>query len=272
MDSTFWRKQQEEPLFPELEWNKPERRNQAGKLLIIGGTLHTLTAPANAYERVTSEGIGEVKIALPDKTKRLVGATLPSAVFLPSTASGEFALEGSAELDSYTQWADTILFPGDSGRNSQTTILFEQLIKTHINQVIITRDALDSISNNAQELIDRPDTTLVASFAQFQKLVKVLGEPTAVMASMDLVQLVEFLHVFSSKHTASMVTYWQGQLLAAHNGGVSSTKVPSQKNQEPPLWRTSVASYGACYQTWNPQKPLEALTQANYQFAKTLLN
>src|ERR1044071_6867008 len=98
METTYWQRQASKPLFEELEWNKPERRDQAGRILIIGGNVHHLNAPAKAYEVTRRCGIGEVIVALPSKTKRLVGKMIPEAVFTPSTPSGEFAQDGAAEL------------------------------------------------------------------------------------------------------------------------------------------------------------------------------
>jgi len=263
MPEEYWKRQGTEPLFEELEWNKPERRNQAGRLLIIGGNVHALGAPAKSYELALQTGIGAAKIALPDKTKRLVGATLADAVFLPSTTSGEFSKEGIHELLGYAQWADTLLLPGDVGRNSQTAILFEELLKSYNGQVVITRDAVDILSNTPQTMLEREDTTLVVSFAQLQKLIKNFGSSQPLVFSMDLVKLVEFLHDFTTAHPVALVVLHQNQYISAVNGVISTTKSPLETS-EPPHWRLPLATIAACYQTWNPEKPLESLTHSSY--------
>jgi len=39
MELAYWQCQTpEQPLFPDIEWNKPEQRSRAGKLGIIGGS------------------------------------------------------------------------------------------------------------------------------------------------------------------------------------------------------------------------------------------
>lgn len=267
METTYWHKQGSEPLFPELEWNKPERRDQAGRLLIVGGNVHALTAPGKAYEGVLKAGIGSAKIALPNKTKGLVGQTLPDAVFLPSTPSGEFSQEGSNELLQYAHWADTLLLPGDNGRNSQTTILLEELLKSYTGQIVATRDAVDSLANTPETLFDRDKTTLVLSFAQLQKLIKNTGSTRALQFSMDLIKLVEFLHGFTLVHPAGITTLHQNQLISAVNGLVSTTKLSSNE-EEPPHWRLQTAVLAACYQTWNPDKPFESLVHSARKLAK----
>lgn len=263
MSTTYWSKQSEKPLFPELEWDKPERRDQAGKILIIGGDQHNLGAPASAYDTVKKLGPSAVQIALPNKTKRLVGTLLPEALFLPSTPSGEFSLEGERELLEHAAWADTILLPGDNGRNSQTTILFQELLEGYKGNVIATRDAVDTLSNNAAQLFERPRTTLVVTFAQLQKLIKNYGEPTALVFSMDLIKLVTTLHRLSEKIHANIVTLHQNQLVVASKGAVSSTKL-SNTTEAPHHWRIEVASMAACFHTWYPLKQFESLTHTAY--------
>lgn len=265
----YWRKQTDESLYPELEWNKPERRDHAGKLLIIGGDLHNLTAPAQAFAAIKATGISNIKIALPDKTKKLVGKTLPEALFLPSTVTGEFSHSGAIELLDYAVWADSLLLPGDNGRNSQTTILFADLLQAYQELAVLTRDAVDILTNDASAVLSRPRTTLIVSFAQLQKLVKQYGYTTPLVFSMNLPQLVEFLHHFSQQVKANIVTMHQNQILVAVNGAISTTKLEAT-NDEPEHWRLAMASQAVCYQTWNPHKSFEALTHAAHQVSRSL--
>ena len=261
METTYWHRQINKPLFPELEWNKPERRDQAGNLLIVGGHLHSLGAPAAAFANVRQTGLGNIKIALPDKTKRLVGQTLPEALFLPSTVTGELSHKGEAELLDHAIWASGILLAGDNGRNSETTILFESILRGYQDLIVITRDAVDALSNNPAQMIERERTTLVVSFAQLQTLIKNYNEPNALSFTMDLVKLVNFLHGFTAKTKSSIVTLHQNQIIVATKGQVSTTKLTGD---EPKHWRLNFACLAGCYQTWNPLTAFEALTYVAY--------
>lgn len=223
MEHTYWLKQTNTPLFPEIEWNKPERRDQAGRLLIIGGHQHSLGAPANAHEYAKKEGVGDIQMALPNKVKHLVGSTLPGALFLPSTTSGELARDGLDELMAQANWADTVLLPGDLGRNSQTTMLITDFIAHSSSRLVIAKDAVDALKYTPLLLLDRAETTLIASFAQLQKLVQNMQLPTAITFDMGLVKLVAFLHEFSSQYPCSIMTLHQGNYIVATNGQVSTT-------------------------------------------------
>ena len=58
-DYPYWQKQTaDKPLYPDIEWNKPERRDQAGKLLIVGGNKLGFSAAAEAYQTAKDAGVG----------------------------------------------------------------------------------------------------------------------------------------------------------------------------------------------------------------------
>ncbi len=258
-----WIRQSDKPLFEQLDWDKPERKNHAGKLLIMGGHVHALTAPAQSYMLASSLGIGVQKVCLPSKTKNILGKAPFDAVFIPSTSSGEFSKEGINELLEFAMWADTVLIPGDVGRNSQTTLLLEEFIQSYNGQVVVTQDALDTLSGSPSLIINREKTTLVASIAQLQKLAKNSNWSNPITFTMDLTKLVEILAEESRKIPAGIVTFHQSQFVVAIDGKVSTTK-STQDIDEPQSWRNAFATHAAVYQTWYPTKSFEALTHCAF--------
>jgi len=267
MNNDTWQKQSDKPLFPELEWNKPERRDQAGRLLIIGGSTHALGAPAIAYQQARQNGIGDVKVALPDKTRKLIDKRAVDAVFTKSTPSGEFALDGTTVLIEYALWADSLLLSGDVGRNSQTSIALEELLRSFSETIVITNDAIESLSNAVKQLFERQKTTLVLRFGQLQKLLQLYRYPSSLHSDMGLVQLVEFLQKLTKTIGASIVTLHNSQYVVATNGKVVTTKMDLDKSDS---WQLKTAVKTVCYQTWNPEKQLESLTQSVYENNKNV--
>ena len=56
----YWQKQlPAQPLFPEVEWNKPERRDQAGRLGIVGGSSLGFISVAESWRTADQTGAGE---------------------------------------------------------------------------------------------------------------------------------------------------------------------------------------------------------------------
>ncbi len=253
---TYWTKQDpSKPLFPEIEWSKPEQISHAGKLLIVGGNKLGFIAVRDGYELAKRLGAGQVRAALPDALKAAVPVTATDAIFLPSNPSGGLSKEGHSELRAACEWSDVTLLIGDSGKNSETAIALEQLLECP-TQLVITRDAADLLRNASQKIAEREKTTLVLSFAQLQKYFQSVYYPIILSFSMQLIHLVEALHKFTITYPVTLVTFHHNQLLVAHAGSVTTTSW-----DEPMLiWRGSVATQAASYLLWSPKKPLEAIT------------
>jgi NAD(P)H-hydrate repair Nnr-like enzyme with NAD(P)H-hydrate dehydratase domain len=262
MDHTYWRRQPHgQPLFPDIEWSRPEQKTKAGRLAIIGGNKHGFAAIATAYTEAEETGAGQVRAILPDGLKKVIPATILGTVYVPMNPSGGMSKEGIPELVAAAQWADITLLIGDNGRNSETAIGLEALVSQTDRPLVITRDAFDSLRHISQEIVDRDKTTLVLSFAQLQKLFQTVYYPKILSFSMQLVQLVEALHKFTVTYPVTIVSFHQSQLIVAHGGEV----VTQEFDQPMMIWRGSTATKAACYLMWNPSKPLEAITASIQQ-------
>lgn len=255
MDTSYWKKQTaSKPLFPDIEWNKPERQDQAGKLLIVGGNKLGFAAVAESYETARQTGAGQVRVLLPDCLKNTVPKTLLDVVFAPCNQSGSLNQDAAAELHASSTWADGVLLIGDAGRNSETAVLYEQFVQRYTGPLTVTRDAIDLIKNNPRLFAERPDTLIVASFAQVQKLFQNIYYPKILTFSMQLLQLVEALHKFTITHPCTIVTLHKDTIIFASNGEV----ITQEWHNAMAIWRGSVATQAATYWLWHPALPLQS--------------
>lgn len=258
MNLSYWQRQDAgSPLFPDIEWNKPEQKTRAGKLAIIGGNKLGFRSVASSYDEATYLGAGQIRAILPDALKRSLPVTILDTVYVTSNPSGGMSKDGLQEFIAACGWADHILLIGDTGRNSETAMLFEQLLECD-TPMTITRDAVDLLRNASQKMVDRDRTTLVLSFSQLQKLFQAIYFPKILSFSMTLQSLVETLHKFTISYPATIVTFHQNRLVIAHQGKVIS----SEFDDPMMIWRGSTATRIACYQLWTPNKPLEASATA----------
>lgn len=258
MTPEYWLKQTDKPLFPELEWSRPETKAQAGKLLIIGGTKHGFAAPAQAYAAAARAGIGSTRVLLPESLRRAMGKLFPGAEFAPSTISGSFAANSLAELISAGMWADGVLLPGDISRNSETTVLLENFLEKYPRQVTLTKDAADLLCQQPHSILHRPETLLVLAMGQLQKLGGEARFPRAFTSQMGLVQLADNLHEFTKRFVPIIITRHQNHLVLAANGQVSTTEAKTEQQ----LWRLKTATTASVWWLQHPNKPFEALTTA----------
>lgn len=257
MTKDYWfRQTPEKPLFPDLEWARPENKRHAGKLLIIGGNLHGFAAPATAYSEAEQAGIGTTRVLLPSAIQKAVGGFLPEADFAPSTPSGSFATGSVAEWLDAAAWADGVLLAGDMGRNSETAIVVEKFLNKYSGQVTITKDVVDYFAQTPLVALNRADTTLVLSFAQLQKLTTNAKFPTALTFSMDLMRVVDALHDLTDQYPVNIVTKHLDVLVVASGGQVSTTKL----SKDIPVWRVVAAAKATVWWIQHQNNPFESLT------------
>lgn len=256
LNASYWKQQTpEKPLFPDIEWNKPEQRSRAGKLGIIGGNKLGFAGVAESYQVAMGAGAGSVRVVLPDALRRTIPSSMTDVQFGATNPSGSLAKEAEAELAAMAGWADGILLAGDAGRNSETAILYENFIKAYTGPLTITRDAVDLVKNSSHILVDRPHTTLVISFAQLQKLFQAVYYPKVLTFSMQLAHLVEALHKFTITYPICITVLHKEHLVIAFDGDVVTTEWGNPMD----IWRGKTAARAASYLLWTPSKPLEAI-------------
>jgi len=253
----YWHKQLPgTPLYPDIEWSKPEHRDRAGNLGIIGGNKLGFAGVAEAYTTALQTGVGNVRVLLPDVLRKTIPNTITDTLFGASNPSGGLARGAQAEMHALGQWANQVVLIGDAGRNSETAILYENFLVDYTGPLTITRDAVDLIKNSAITLVDRPDTLLVVSFAQLQKLFQSVYYPKILTFSMQLTALVEALHKFTITYPVAIAVLHKDYLLVAQGGEVTST----EWHNPMAIWRGTVATKAACYWLWNREKPMESIS------------
>jgi len=252
----YWKQQQPtKPLFPDIEWSKPEQKTSRGRLGIIGGNKLGFAGVAESYSTALNTGAGEVRVLLPDCLRKSIPASMTDVIFAPCNPSGSLSRDALPDLTALGTWASCLLLAGDAGRNSETAIAYSDLIRNYTGKLVITRDAVDLVKNDSEALVNRPNTTLIVSFAQLQKIFQAVYYPKMLTFSMQLLQLVEAVHKFTVTYPVTIAVLHRDTLIVAHDGEVVTTK------WETPLaiWRGITAARAATYLMWTPSQPLQAI-------------
>jgi NAD(P)H-hydrate repair Nnr-like enzyme with NAD(P)H-hydrate dehydratase domain len=253
---SYWLRQDKEPLFPDLLWSKPENKQQAGKLLIIGGNIHGIQAPAQAYSAAQSAGIGVARVLLPSSVSKSIGNTFEGIIYSMSNKSGGFSAQSLSDWLDNGQWADCVVLAGDTARNSETAMVTEKFIEKYSGQLCITQDCLDQFINSPLKLFNRPKTTLVASFGQLQKMWSQLDMQEVLLQRNGIPKNIKIIHDLTARYPANIVIKQNDQIIVAVGGKVSTTT-----NRED-VWRVVTAAKIAVWWLQNPNKVFEALTTA----------
>lgn len=248
----FWRKQEaSKPLFDDVLWDKPERRDQAGRLAIVGGNAGGFWAVAMAYKVALSVGIGQIRVIMPDalrsKLPRTVLAQVDDMVLTPSNPSGGLAKDSIKTLNAAANWCGNLLFIGDSGANAETAQLFDEFLTNNDEaRVTIARDAVDLLTYSAESVLNRKNTHLIVSLGQFQKLARAVYYPRMITFSQGIRQVAETLHKFTITYPCAITLFHDGNLFIAHRGDVVS-----QSFVEPlRVWNGEVPTREAVWSVW----------------------
>src|ERR1044072_7143463 len=95
----YWQKQTaEKPLFPDIEWSKPEQRSLRGRLGMIRGNKLCYAGGGQGYNRRLSAGVGEVRVLLPDVLKKTIPPVITDTIFGATNPSGSLARDARIEM------------------------------------------------------------------------------------------------------------------------------------------------------------------------------
>ena len=247
---SFWQKQ-EKPLFPDLEWNFPEKKQ--GTVSVIGGNSQNFSS-VNFVSGKMAQNF-PIENALKKKIP-----PVPGVEFMPSTDSGSF--KKSSELSSALASADFNLLIGDFSKNSETAVAVSEAIKKSEKPILLTRDTIDLVLNDAQDFIEKENLFFVGSMAQIQKLFRAVYYPKVLLLSMPIIPVVEALHKFTITYPCTILTFHEGQILVASHGEIISTPLEKTPYSPLTLWSGELAARIVAFNLFNQKKPLEATVSA----------
>lgn len=253
----YWRKQ-EKPLFEDLKWNIPERKQ--GSVSVIGGNLMNFSSVNFVSSELEKKfPLENVFSLLPDSLRKKI-PPVPNVEFFPSTDSGSF--KKSSEIAQALNKADFNLLIGDFSKNSETAVAIAEAIKSSEKPTLLTRDTIDLVLADALEIIEKENFFLVGSMAQLQKLFRAVYYPKVLLLSMPILPVVEALHKFTITYPCTILTFHEGQILVASSGEVISTPLEKTSNSPLTLWRGDLSAKIVALNLYNPNSPLEATATA----------
>lgn len=249
----------DEPLFPDLLWSKPENKNLAGKLLIVGGQAGQFTAVSKSYSSAVKAGTGHTRVLLPASLEKATSHS-PNIEYAAANRSGSFAKHSLAIINDLSDWSDGVLLAGNFGKNSETTTVLDgYLLRCPATVVVITENALSSISLPLEQLIKRPITISLSS-ASIRELPMSLGVNKAMTTSLNLVNAAEILAELTTDQKGSIVCEFNGHIWVSSGGKVSATKHTTDVDI------TKLSAYCATWLIQQKSKNFQALTTAVYEY------
>ncbi len=215
MDQSF-QKQTHEPLYPKVLWNRPVAARSAGRLLVLSGHSSDLITPQTIHQAAVAAGIGDCRVVLPDKVRKLVG-DLPMASYVPSSPSGSLGRASlAAILDIATDY-DVIAIGGGLSQNSETTMLVESLLAETDKPVILSDDALVLMKHQLKAIAQRPNSLILTDMVGLIKASGALGVPVTIRRDGGIMNKVEILRNYLAAGKASYVVVGTELIVGVEN-------------------------------------------------------
>ena len=233
-------------LFPDIEWSKPENSNNLGKLLIVGGSLHSIMAPSTAFSVATDFGVNNIRVIVPAAAKQNIPTVLPFIEFAPSNPSGSFSKDETNDIKAFAAQSDCAFLCGNFGKNSETALMIEQIL-TVDGLIVITGDGVDYFTEQPRQLLERPNTIIVASFAQLQKIVKNSPYLEALLFSDGPKQILQKINNFMKEYNSIVITEKDGNIILAEKENIITTNFDSLSAN----WQLAAACLVSCWSMAN---------------------
>ncbi len=164
-----WQTQKNEPLFPDILWSRPENRNGAGKLLIVGGSADNLANVAQSYTMAEQAGVGACFLLVPESLQK-VTKNIPFIHYGPANRSGSFAERSLSEMLDLAKNVDGIMLAGNMGKNSETSLTLDKFLSKYRGLLGINSSSLESLSLGWQSLLARDNTILEIDIKTLQQI------------------------------------------------------------------------------------------------------
>lgn len=271
-DLSYWHKQ-DQPLFADLIWNIPEQKT--GHVAIVGGNSQNFSTVVRISEFINQTfPVKTLTTILPDALRGKL-PPLPNLDFLPSTESGSFAKSRQLEL-AFSNPNSTLII-GDLSRNSATAVALSDAITKSTSEIrpnldnpepnllVLARDSVDLLAPEASNWLNRPNTIIIASMAQLQKLFRSIYYPRMILLSQPLVPTIETLHKFTITYPVTLLTFHQDNIIVASGGEVSTTHLVDTSYSPISLWSGQLAARVAALNLYNPKQNFTATTAAILQ-------
>jgi NAD(P)H-hydrate repair Nnr-like enzyme with NAD(P)H-hydrate dehydratase domain len=258
MHSPSFVKQSQEPLYPQILWNRPLSRHSAGRILLVGGHSGGFSVLQAFYQLALAGGIGQCQLVLPDSLRPILAGT-PDSIFVPSGPSGSLAKAALAAVLDLAHDFDTCVIGPDLSQNSETTVLVESLLEHLERPVVLVGDGLVVGRHQPARLMDKAGRLIIATPKEVLDLAGKRDLALPIKYADSALNKLAIMETVSRHSRADWVMVGR-ELITASKGQLSLTNTVSEMD----FFQPTIAALAAVFWTQQPGKPFEALTTAAF--------
>ncbi len=234
-------RQDGEPLYPKVLYNRPITRAGAGRLLVVGGHSGEFSVPTAIHQLAIAAGIGECNVVLPENLAKLLGGA-PGTHFVAASTSGSIGREALGRILELSEEADAVALGASLSNNSNTAMLVEKLSTEIERPVIIFDDALVALQHNITTATDNPQALIIATMAEVFKLCSQLRIPIQIHPNAGLVNKLEIIRDLAAASRCSYVIFGT-EIVVAADGELVVTPINYRLSLVPSVFYAVLGSF-----------------------------
>lgn len=266
MAGVAFTKQADQPLFPDIFWNRPTMRRRAGRLLLIGGHRGEFSLLQAIYQSAEAAGVGECIAVMPDSLRRTVGEA-GFGRFVPASASGSIGRAAVGELLQLGADVDALILGANLTNNAETAVAIESLITKLEQPVVITEETIQILKFHPELITGNPKALVVATMPGLFALAGHHHLPIAIKPHGGVVGKIEIVQQLAAISRCSYLVF-DSEIIVQAEGQTSLTALSQ------PLSALSGAVIGVAATFWIQQltQSYAALTSAAFVLAAAAAN
>jgi hypothetical protein len=229
-----------------LSWEKPERRDQAGSLIIFGGASLKLKEVDLIFKSAKKCGVGEVSALVPESLAKVFKREDPYLIPLPFDSHFGLSDQGLKSFQEELVLADSLIV-ADIGKSSATQLKIAAQVGKTFKPTLIARSSFSVLKNFHSELLPNSYITALVNLQDLQKLIAVakLKTSSPLLSSSSSKQKIDSLFEISNQVQIRLILIDDGRLYAVDNSRYVNLK-QEKTNEE------IIASL-AGWQIWAPK-------------------
>jgi len=255
-----------------LSWEKPERKDQAGSVVVFGGVSLKLKEVNSIYTATKNAGANSTVVLVPESLAR--GFKVADSFLISVDFNSHFGLAdtGLKRVSEEFGLADALIL-ADLGRNSETQFKLLNLITYSLKPVIVTSFAVELFFSELKQLIENSNITLILNFSQLQKLYRSLDldftrSPSNAGVLIEAPPLSTHSSKLKLKSLTNIQSHLKARIILVDEGMVMAVCGSQSEVQHLNLKLKNtieeLAAQLALWQIWSPRSlPLEQLFMAN---------
>ncbi len=157
-----------------MSWQKPERRDQAGRVVIIGGFNSKLKDTNSVYSTTIASGVGSASVLVPESLARAFKIKSLDLVGLHLDHYFGLTDQGEQVLKEELHFADALIVT-DTGSNSQTSLKLSKIVSDLLIPVTLSLESAPFLASHSPELLQNPRLTAILTLPTLQKVIKNLS-------------------------------------------------------------------------------------------------